>query len=33
MPFGRRSGYILHYVLENDDVVILAVRHQRQVNR
>ncbi|MYM94248.1 type II toxin-antitoxin system RelE/ParE family toxin [Duganella vulcania] len=33
LPFGRRSGYVLHYVLEKDDVVILAVLHQRQVNR
>lgn len=32
LPFGR-SGYVLHYVLENDDVLIIAVRHQRQVSR
>lgn len=33
LPFGRRSGYVLHYVLEGEDVLILAVRHQRQVGR
>ncbi|WP_445232628.1 type II toxin-antitoxin system RelE/ParE family toxin [Duganella rhizosphaerae] len=32
LPFGR-SGYVLHYLLENDDVLIVAVRHQRQVTR